>query len=276
MAAPANIPRDYAGGVVEGVQLTAQIGPTDLSFTIANTTGWVNAAGHPLGTVGPFTVVIDSGTPSAEKISCSLINLSSGLVTVDTAAGWTGRGFDQTTAQAHVVGASPLGVQPCWSAVEAAEANAAVVFGPGGGGAVTGLTGNPAGRIFLNANSSASTFLPFNGMNFLVGSMTDDLATNHSLIVPTTGYYQVSGNYTCSLVSAGYGYASVLVNGTSVAIGTQGYVSGAGNVSATVSSIIHCTAAQYLQLGFATSVGGTFQGDAGGTLSYLSAALISK
>lgn len=262
--------------MVQGVQLTAQIGSGDLSFTIASTVGWVNADGNPLGTKGPFSVVIDSGTQSVEKICCSSVNLGSGLVTVYNVGGTSGRGYDQSTAQAHVPGASPLGVQPCWTAVEAAEANAAVVFGPGGGGAVVGLTGNPAGSIFLNANSSASTFLPFNGMSFLNGGMTDDLSTNHSLIAPVTGDYLVSGNFLCALASAGFGYATIIVSGTTVALGSQGYVPGAGNISSSVSKIVHVTAAQYFQLGFATSVGGTFQGDALGADTYLTAALISK
>jgi hypothetical protein len=277
VALPHNVVRDYAGGVVQGVQLTAQIGSTDLSFTIANTTGWVNAAGNPLGTAGPFSVVIDQGAASVEKICCTSVNLTSGLVTVYNVGGTNGRGYDQTTPQAHVPGASPTGVQPCWTAVEAAEANAAVVFGPGGGGAVVGLTGNPAGRIYLTADAGGvSGVVLLNGATFLVGGMTDDLVTNHSLIVPTTGYYLVNGGWVEVASGAGTGYSTILLNGTGVAIGSQGYLAGAGNIISQVSTIVHATASQYFQLGFSTSVGSNhFQGSTGASC-YLDVALISK
>jgi hypothetical protein len=193
MALPSFVARDYSGGVPEGVQLTAQIGSGDLSFTIATTTGWTNAAGQPLGTVGPFTVIIDQGTASAEKILCSSVNLTSGLVTVYNSGGTNGRGYDQTTAQAHVPGGSPIGVVPCWSAVEAKEANAAAVFGPGGGGSVIGLTGNPSARIYVGAGQSIpsatqTTVLDYT-VDYLVGGFTYGSGL---LTIPVTGKYHVS------------------------------------------------------------------------------------
>jgi hypothetical protein len=198
MPAPQYVTRDYSGGVVEGVAITAVMGSTDTSFYIANTTGWVNAANNPLGTLGPFTVVIDQGTPTAEKILCSAVNLSSGLVTVYTSSGFSGRGYDQTTAQAHVPGGSPAGVQPCWSATEAAEANAAVVFGPGGGGAVVGLTGNPTGRVHAVTMPTLVT----SGNLPLFTTVTSDFlkgtppmtASTHGLTIAVTGYYQINVN----------------------------------------------------------------------------------
>ena len=153
--------RDYAGGVVEGVQLAAQMGSSDTSFTIANTTGWTNAAGNPLGTAGPFTVVIDQGTASVEKILCSLVNLTSGLVTVATWSGGNGRGYDQTAAQAHVAGGSVTGVQPCWSAVEAAEANAAVVVALGAPSTAQTL----AAATEISANATTVQVIQTSGSN---------------------------------------------------------------------------------------------------------------
>jgi hypothetical protein len=203
MSAPHNIARDYAGGVVSGVQLAAAMGATDTSFTIASTTGWVNASNNPLGTVGPYTVIIDLGTPTAEKILCSAINLSSGVITVYTSTGFSGRGYDQTTAQAHVPGGSVSGVQPCWSAVEAAEANAAVVYGPGGGGAIIGLTGNPAGRVHAVTGTIGMTTAPaFTTVtsDYLRGGMT---ASTHGLTINTTGWYQVNVNMWALMGGAG-------------------------------------------------------------------------
>jgi hypothetical protein len=160
MALPSDITRDYSGGVVEGVQITAEMGSSDQSFTIANTTGWTNAAGNALGTAGPFTVVIDLNTASVEKILCSSVNLLSGLVTVYNVGGNSGRGYDQTTAQAHVPGTSTVGVVPCWSAVEAAEANAAVVVAVGAPSTAqtlaAGTTITPNARTIQVIQSSGS------------------------------------------------------------------------------------------------------------------------
>jgi hypothetical protein len=121
MPLPAYVLRSYGGGAVVA-QLVQEIGPSDTAFTITPTTGWTEADGNPLGTVGPFTVVIDRFTASVEKILCSGINLVTGVVTVETSGG-SGRGYDGTTPQAHVPGGSTSGVQTCWSSVEAAEAN---------------------------------------------------------------------------------------------------------------------------------------------------------
>jgi hypothetical protein len=127
MAAPQYVRRSY-GGAAETAQLTVNLGSGATAFTIQPTTGWVEEDGSPLGTIGPFTVAIDLYTSSLEKVLCSAIDLASGLVTVyvDEADGWSGRGYDGTTAQEHVPGTSPAGVQPCWSSVEADEANQAV------------------------------------------------------------------------------------------------------------------------------------------------------
>jgi hypothetical protein len=121
MPLPAFVLRSYGGGAVVA-QLVQEIGPSDISFTITPTTGWTEADGNPLGTVGPFTVVIDRFTTSVEKILCTSINLVTGVVQVETSGG-SGRGYDRTVPQAHVPGGSTSGVQTCWSSIEAAEAN---------------------------------------------------------------------------------------------------------------------------------------------------------
>ena len=127
MPAPQYVIRSYGGGA-DVAQLAQNMGPSDTSFAIAPTTGWLEDDGSPLGTVGPFTVVVDRFTASVEKILCSAINLTSGVVTVyvDSEDGWSGRGYDGTAPQAHVPGGSTSGVQTCWSSAEAKEANQAV------------------------------------------------------------------------------------------------------------------------------------------------------
>lgn len=135
MPQPEYVLRSYGGGAATA-QLTQEMGSTDTTFTITSTTGWTENGGtNPLGTVGPFTVVIDNGTASRESILCRSIDLTSGLVTVfvDT-DGWSGRGYDSTSAVAHVPGGTSSGVMPAWSSLEAAEANQAVFDLLGAGG----------------------------------------------------------------------------------------------------------------------------------------------
>ena len=135
MPQPEYVLRSYGGGA-SAAQLVQSLGSTDTTFTITPTTGWVEDGGtNPLGTTGPFTVVIDDFTPSRESILCRSIDLTSGLVTVfvDT-DGWSGRGYDNTAAVAHVPGGTSSGVTPAWSSLEAQEANQAVFDLLGAGG----------------------------------------------------------------------------------------------------------------------------------------------
>lgn len=129
MTLPVFITRSYGGGAVPA-QLSSSIGSTDTSFTIVpqapatDLASWVQENGSPLGTAGPFTVIIDRFTTSVEKIECSTINLTTGLANVTVSGGNTGRGYDGTDAQPHYPGGSQSGVQTTWSAQEALEANA--------------------------------------------------------------------------------------------------------------------------------------------------------
>jgi hypothetical protein len=142
MAAPAFVPRSYAGGAPVAT-ISAPVGATDTSFTISPTTGWTSADGHALGTDGPFVIDIDRGLASEEKILCVSINLGTGLVQVYNTGGFLGRGYDQTTATTHTPsGGSPLNgaCQVVWTAVEALEANktASFLLGSAGGTPATG------------------------------------------------------------------------------------------------------------------------------------------
>lgn len=227
--------RSYGGGA-EAAQLIEPMGTTDTSFGITTTVGWTEADGSPLGTVGPFTAIIDRATDTVEKITCSSVNLTTGIVTVDTTGG-SGRGADGTTPQAHVPGGSTSGVQTCWTSVEAAEANKAVtyVLGSAGGTPTTGevliwgasaptwgslglLSANPTARIhFASAQSLPSnvdTKLNSSTTDFTAGGMT---VTSDTIVVPVTGKYRVSGGIAWPANSNfgfyGGGYAK---NGTSI------------------------------------------------------------
>ena len=140
--APNFVTRSYGGGA-EVAQLLEAIGPTDTSFTISTTVGWVETAGpnigQPLGTSGPFEIILDRFSSTAEKMLGESVNLTTGVVTLYTAGGYNPRGNDGTDPVAHVPGTQG-GVQTCWSAQEAFEANSATsyILGSAGGTPTSG------------------------------------------------------------------------------------------------------------------------------------------
>lgn len=259
MPAPQYVRRSYAGGA-QAAQIVTNMGSTDTSFTIASTTGWVEEDGSPLGTVGPFTVAIDLYTPTVEKVLCSAVNLSTGVVTVYVADdGWSGRGYDGTSPQAHVSGGSTSGVQPCWSSVEADEANQAVYDVLGGGG--DSLVGVPIGSLvpfggpsnnlptnFLVANAAAisrATYAACFAAITLAGTGTTTNGGATITAVPTAVAANTMAGFKVTLTNSGgavYTVQSttsttiVLTSGTGVTAGTAGiviYPHGAGDGSTT-------------------------------------------
>jgi hypothetical protein len=86
---------NHAGAAAPS-SLTANMSPSDLTFTISNISGWPTGAGGR-----PFVVVVDPGQAAEEKILCN--TQASGTVTVVSG---TGRGFDGTLPVAHNNGAA--------------------------------------------------------------------------------------------------------------------------------------------------------------------------
>jgi microcystin-dependent protein len=118
MTAPLYVLRSYGGGAFP-TQLADAMLDSDLSFIL--TGPFVN---WPTGSGGPFTLAMDDGLPTVEKILCSALDTSSGTVTVYTNGDFTGRGYDGTSANAHTPQAAPNPqCRPCWTAEEAQEAN---------------------------------------------------------------------------------------------------------------------------------------------------------
>ena len=92
-------PNSFSGSAQATTLGTAITTTSQLTFTIASTTGWVETIGShigsPLGTSGNFVITLDYGTASEEKVLCA--SLSGTTVTVATG----GRGYDGTTATTH-------------------------------------------------------------------------------------------------------------------------------------------------------------------------------
>ena len=274
--------RSYAGDAAIA-QLSQEIGSGDTTFTISPTTGWVESyganAGQPLGTSGPFTVAIDLYTPSLEKIDCSSINLNTGVVTVNTSTGYSGRGFDGTTPQAHVPGASSTGVQPCWSSEEAYAANQAVAYALGGGIALSTLANNPAGRVHAVTGSvTAGLDNPvFTTVvsDFLKGSMT---TSTHGLTVPVTGWYQINAEAIFTNgASAAQPSCFLYKNSAAPALsaGDQNRVAIGDIYTLAINDIVPLTAADTIALYSTIDVGTATLGNVNHTQwNYLSASLV--
>ena len=89
-------------------------------------------------------------------------------------------------------------------------------------------------------------------------------------MVPVSGWYQVSGQWECVMVGGlDTGFASIYLNGAKYSDGSEGYAATATSIFSVVTDIVPCNANDLLQLGFATSVGGTF------SFSNLAASLVS-
>jgi hypothetical protein len=104
--------RDYAGAAVD-TTITANITSTDLSISIASSTGWPSG-----GANGPFFVIVDYDVAGKEKIE-----VASRTGTTLTIANTSKRGIDGTTAAAHN---APAKIRHCYTAQDADEANRAV------------------------------------------------------------------------------------------------------------------------------------------------------
>jgi len=128
MAYPAYNARYYTGAA-QAVNLDQKLvaGATIIYTTTLSGMGW----DHLVQTQTLFTIVVDNGLATEEKILCSDLSTTGNSITVWQAtdgSGMTGRGYDGTSNIEHAVSSSAVGlVFPIFSAIEAQEANNAVV-----------------------------------------------------------------------------------------------------------------------------------------------------
>ena len=231
MPEPEYVLRSYGGGAVPA-QLVQPLGAADLSFTITPTTGWVEENGSPLGTSGPFTIAIDRFTPSVEKILCSSVNLTTGLISVYVSGdGWNGRGYDGTAGIAHVPNGSTSGVQNVWSSQEAKEANQAVYDILGGGS--SSLIGVPIGTS-VDFRGTPLT-LPANFMweNATAVSRSTYSALFTAITIAATGDTTLSGTTITNVSSTITPYLAAGMQITGANLGTLGTIFTIASVTST-------------------------------------------
>lgn len=166
---PSFILKSYSGSAIP-VDLSAPVTSSALTIPLnfaSNpiASGWVEPegtnAGSQIGTTGPFVIVLDygqtsGGTALEEHVLCSGWSGNSALVY--NSGGATGRGFDQTTAQAHAVPATASGlVFPILTGTDGYEQNQAVYYTIGliaaKGDLLLGSAANANAKLGIGATS---------------------------------------------------------------------------------------------------------------------------
>jgi hypothetical protein len=101
------VPLSFSGKAQATYLATAITDLNATSFTVASASTWTETVpvggpnyGQPLGTSGPFVLTLDYGLSTEEKVLCTAVNTSTGLVTGVT------RAYDGTTAQTHAAAAA--------------------------------------------------------------------------------------------------------------------------------------------------------------------------
>jgi hypothetical protein len=124
---------EYVGNAAPGF-LAGDLPDSGMSFAL------VDGTNYPTGAVGQFTVVVNKGGATEEKILCS------NRVNTEFTVAANGRGFDGTLPQTHSAGES---VQVCWTAYAADKDNAhnSAVAG------VHGVAGNVVGTTDIQTLS---------------------------------------------------------------------------------------------------------------------------
>ena len=180
------------------------------TLTVASTIGWyeVTSSGtlssNPLGTSGIFTLVVDYGSATEEKILCSgAVSIGTNVaISVWSDGTYNGRGWDGTPVSAHASGTSSnYNVFPVRTAVDDLQFNTATANAlPLSGGTLTGtisgttavfsggvtaqyvsvsgLPGSTSGSRFVGAISTGISGIPYgpNSGTYTAGDFVTDQA----------------------------------------------------------------------------------------------------
>ena len=202
--------REYKGAAVQ-TTLASGITSVATSLSLTEYTGWPT---------GSFTMIIDPGLSSEEKILCT--SRSSGTVTITT------RGYDDTAASAHSGGAI---CYPAPTAKDFDEANAHIAETTTAHGLTlanlvkTTDTGTVTSTMILdgtilNADVNASAAIAYSKLNLTGGVVSADLANDTIMnadINTAAGIVWTKLDISSSVDATEIGY----VNGVTSAIQTQ-------------------------------------------------------
>jgi len=193
------VPLSFSGKA-QATYLATEI--TDInatSFTVVSASTWTETVpvggsnyGQPLGTSGPFVLTLDYGLPTEEKVLCTAVNTTTGVVTGVT------RAYDGTTARTHVSAAAnpvvhtyssdtPYEASSAYTkttAITAGTAGAVPVATLGSGALPSGVT-VPTAQISSGALPTGVTASKtFSGST----SVTSVTGYNNYMIIATAAY----------------------------------------------------------------------------------------
>lgn len=220
---PSFILKSYSGSAIP-VDLASPItaGALTIPLNFASNpiaSGWVEPegtnAGSQIGTTGPFVIVLDYGQTSGgsaleEHVLCS--GWSGNSATVYNSGGATGRGYDQTTAQAHSVPATASGlVFPILCGTDAYEANQAVANTVGlvttKGDVIAATAASTFGRTAVGANSTVLNAVSgnTNGLGWAYTYDTNPIAKSAIYTANNNDFVQMTGAHALTLPSPSAG-----------------------------------------------------------------------
>lgn len=165
--------RQYAGGATAQT-LQAPITSVATTATLSDNAGW------PTGSVGPFSIVIDRGLGTEEKVLVSA--QAANTLTIQT------RGYDGTGSQAHAAGAT---VECCATAVDADEANAHTSANAG----VHGVSGQVVGDTDPMSLTNKVLIVPIIADFTGAGHNHSSAATGGTLSSPTLNSLTYSAGF---------------------------------------------------------------------------------
>jgi hypothetical protein len=221
MAEPVFILRSYSGEAQPSdLSVPDTSGGSASSFTLAAAGTWLEShganAGQPLGTTGPFVMVVDAGLSTEEHVLCSLVNTSTGVVTVYNVGGFFGRGYEGTTAQSHGTSTGTGYCYPIFSSVSAWE-------------------DNQVSHQLLGSLGASGTFVKSNGTGLVFGTVGA-----LPFLIPTAQsntYAASNGDFVKASLHAGAGWTISLPTPSADAVVGIQSVNGTGATPFTISSV---------------------------------------
>jgi hypothetical protein len=221
---------EYVGNAAPTV-LEGDLSDSGTSFNLGDGTN------YPTGTIGDFTLVVNKGGVTEEKILCG--TRTGTQVTIAP----NGRGYDGTLPQTHSSGES---VQVCWPAVAADKDNlhnsstsgvhgvAGNVVGDSDAQTLTHKTIDAAQNTILNLSTTALLATARHqygvGAPTVTGTLAAIDATNLSVsfTVPSSGKVLLRAIILCGGNTGGQFFPWWIVHGTTSKVGATGAQAGAG------------------------------------------------
>ena len=227
------------------------------TLQLANTAGWyeVSSSGtattNPLGTSGVFTLVVDYGLGTEEKILCASGAISIGtnaLITVWTDGTNNGRGWDGTSSVAHAIGTtSGFNVFPVRTAVDDLQFNTSAIT-------LTNEITTLSGQYVVTSGIVTTTTANVAALSGSLATLSGQYATTSGVVTTQSGYIAtISGKQVTDEANiASLSGSLATLSGQYVT--TSGIVTGHTGSIASISGSLNTLSGQFVALSGAYAV----------------------